>query len=262
MSIGSILEKSTYLNFEIIGVSNNSEEERTFEAMERLSGLDGRVKFFEHNIPFNYSEINNYAVSELAGGEHVILLNNDIEIISEEWIEAMLEFSQREDVGAVGAKLYYPDERIQHAGVILGLGGVAGHSHKYFPRHDRGYFFRPHIVQNLSAVTAACMMVKRRVYLEAGGMDEENLKVAFNDVDFCLRLREMGYLNVYTPYCEAYHHESLSRGKEDDPQKAERFRKEIEYMKMRHAGVLRRGDPYYNVNLTLDREDFSYGRIV
>lgn len=261
MCIGSILEKSTYSNFEIIGVSNNSEKDETYKAMERYATLDKRIKFYRHDIPFNYSEINNYAVKELCNGEHLILLNNDIEIITEDWIESLLEFSQREDVGAVGAKLYYPDNRLQHAGVIVGLGGVAGHSHKYFPADDRGYFFRPHIVQNLSAVTAACMMIKRDLYLEAGGMDEVNLEVAFNDVDLCLRLMERGYLNVYTPYCEAYHHESLSRGSEDDPEKAKRFRREIEYMKKRHARFLEKGDPYYNPHLTHDREDFSLGRI-
>jgi GT2 family glycosyltransferase len=262
MCIGSVLEKSTYGNFEIIGVSNNSEEQATFAAMERWAAADSRVRFVEHNVPFNFSEVNNFAVREHAGGEHIILLNNDIEIISGEWIESLLEFSQRDDVGAVGGQLRYPDGRLQHAGVILGIGGVAGHSHKYLSSDDNGYFSRPHIIQNVSAVTAACLMVNRALYLDAGGLDEQNLRVAFNDVDFCLRLRERGLLNVYTPYCKAVHRESISRGQEDTLTKQERFKRETRYMLERHAKALERGDPYYNPNLTLAHEDFSLsGRI-
>ncbi len=255
--IESILTKSTYKNFEIIGISNNSSNLETFKEMDRLTSMDSRVQFKEYNIPFNYSKINNYAVEKFAKGEHIILLNNDIEIISEDWIESMLEFSQRKDVGAVGAKLYYPNNTIQHAGVIIGLGGVAGHSHKHFSKDDPGYFFRSHIIQNLSGVTAACLMVKKSLYEEVNGLDEVNLKVAFNDVDFCLRLRERGYVNVYNPYVEAYHHESISRGYEDNPEKIKRFQSEIDYMKKRHKQILEKGDPYYNVNLTLDYENFS-----
>jgi GT2 family glycosyltransferase len=157
----------------------------------------------------------------------------------------------------VGGKLFYPDGRLQHAGIILGIGGVGGHSHKYFDGKDHGYFSRPHIIQNLSAVTAACCMVKRRVYQEVGGLDAENLQVAFNDVDFCLRLRERSYVNVYTPWCEAWHHESISRGYEDTGEKQERFRQEVLYMLERHGEALRYGDPYYNPNLTLEHENFS-----
>ncbi|QCT94703.1 glycosyltransferase [Caminibacter mediatlanticus TB-2] len=254
--VESILNKSTYNNFEIIGISNNSEEKETFDEMNRLENLDRRVKFYEYNIPFNYSKINNYAVNNYANGEHIVLMNNDIEIITPNWIEEMLMFSQRDDVGCVGAKLYYPDNTIQHAGVILGLGGVAGHSHKYYKREDCGYFHRACIVQNLSAVTAALMMVKKRIYEEVRGLDEENLKVAFNDVDFCLRVREKGYLNVFNPWVEAYHYESKSRGLEDTPEKIERFQKEINYMKQKYGKILLK-DPYYNPNLTLDKEDFS-----
>ena len=256
LCLGSIVEKSDYGNFEIIGVSNNSAEADTFEAMDRWTANDSRIRFVEHNVPFNFSEVNNFAVREHAAGEHVILLNNDIEIVSPEWIEALLEFSQREDVGAVGGKLMYPDGRLQHAGIILGIGGVAGHSHKYFEGNDHGYFSRPHIIQNVSAVTAACLMVKRNAYLETGGLDEENLQVAFNDVDFCLRLREQGLLNVYTPYCEAIHHESISRGYEDTPEKQQRFRQEVLFMMDRHSDALERGDPYYSPNLTLEHENF------
>ncbi|WOE69442.1 glycosyltransferase [Hydrogenimonas thermophila] len=257
MSIESVLNKSTYNNFEIIGISNNSEEKETFKEMKRLESLDKRVKFYEYNIPFNYSKINNYAVANYAKGEHIVLMNNDIEIITPNWLEEMLMYSQRDDVGVVGAKLYYPDDTIQHAGVILGIGGVAGHSHKYFTKKDVGYFARPHITQNLSALTAALFMVKKRVFEEVKGLDENNLKVAFNDVDFCLKVKEKGYLNVFTPWAEAYHHESKSRGAEDTPEKQERFKKEVEFMQNKWKDILVKGDPYYNPNLTLDREDFS-----
>jgi len=257
MCLGSILEKSTWRSFEIIGVSNNSSEPQTFAEMAAWSARDARIRFVEHNVPFNFSEINNFAVCEHAKGDHVLLLNNDIEIITPGWIESLLEFSQRPEVGVVGARLYYPDGRLQHAGAILGIGGVAGHSHKYFPGDHHGYFSRPHIVQNLSAVTAACCMFKRSVFDEVGGLDDEHLNVAFNDIDFCLRVREASYLNVYTPYCEAWHHESVSRGHETTPEKQARFSREVEYMLERHAEVLRYGDPYYNPNLTLEHENFS-----
>ena len=257
MCIESILKKSTYRNFEIIGISNNSEESGTFTEMDRLKALDARVSFFEHNVPFNFAEINNCAVRRHAKGEHILLLNNDIELISEDWIESLLEFSQRADVGVVGGKLYYPDDRIQHAGIIVGIGGIAGHSHKYIDRADHGYFSRPHLVQNMSALTGACFMVKRDIYDEVEGLDAENLKIAFNDVDFCLRIREKGYLNVFTPYCEAYHHESSSRGYEITAEQEDRFNKETEYMLHRHASLLESGDPYYNLRLTIKHEDFS-----
>ncbi len=257
MCIESILNKSTYKNFEIIGISNNSSEQETFKNMKRLKNLDNRVKFYEYNVPFNYSKINNYAVKNYSKGEYIILLNNDIEIISPNWIDNMLEHSQREKVGCVGAKLYYPNNTIQHAGVIIGLGGVAGHSHKHFTKDHRGYFFRLNLIQNLSSVTAACLMIKKSIFLKIGGLNEEKLKIAFNDVDFCLRVREKGYENIFTPYCEAYHYESISRGYEDNPEKVKRFNSEIEYAKKRHKEVLKSGDPYYNPNLTLDREDFS-----
>jgi len=255
-SIESVLNKSTYKNFEIIGISNNSEEEETFKEMKRLERLDKRVKFYEYNIPFNYSKINNYAVKKYSNGKHIVLMNNDIEIITSDWIEEMLMFSQRDEIGAVGAKLYYPDDTIQHAGVILGIGGVAGHSHKYFKKEDNGYFSRPHIVQNLSAVTGALLMIKKDIFLKVNGLDEKNLKVAFNDVDFCLKVRDMGYLNVFTPWAEAYHYESKSRGAEDTSKKRLRFAKEVEFMKNKWGEILL-NDPYYNFNLTLDREDFG-----
>ncbi len=193
----------------------------------------------------------------MAEGEHIVLLNNDIEIINVDWIECLLEHSQREEVGAVGAKLYYPDGSIQHAGVIIGIAGFAGHSHRHYPHDDPGYSNRLMCIQNISAVSGALLMVKKRLYEEMGGMDEMNLSVALNDVDFCLRLREKGYLNIFTPYCEAIHDESASRGYEEDPEKKIRFSKEIKYFQKKWGSFLDKGDPYYNPNLTLEREDFS-----
>ena len=254
--IAAILDKSSYQNFEIIGISNNSGRNETLEVMTDLQEADKRIRFYEYNIPFNYSKINNYAVA-LAGGEHIALMNNDIEIISTDWIESLLEHSQREDVGAVGGKLYYADDTIQHAGVICGIAGFAGHSHRHFNRKEAGYFNRLMCIQNVSAVTGALLMVKKRLYQDVGGLDEKNLGVGLNDVDFCLKLRERGYLNIYTPYCEAYHHESVSRGYEDTPENMARFNKEKVYFQWKWKDLLANGDPYYNPNLTLDREDFS-----
>ncbi len=257
MCVNSILEKSTYQNYEIIGVSNNSQEEATFAMMKQLEAKDKRVEFYEYNVPFNYAQINNHAVNMYAKGEHVLLLNNDIEVIAPEWIEAMLEHSQREEIGCVGAKLYYPNDTIQHAGIIIGLGGYAGHSHKMYPRDNPGYFNRLNAIQNVSAVTAACLMIKRSIYQEVDGMDEVKFKVAYNDVDFCLRVMKSGYRNLFTPYAELYHHESISRGYETTPKKLVRFQKEKAALLEGHRDILTHGDPYYNPNLTLDREDFS-----
>jgi len=254
--VKSIIEKSSYKNFEIILISNNSKDKNTFEIVDEFLEKDSRIRFYEYNVPFNYSKINNYGVS-LAKGKHVLLLNNDTEVINKDWIGAMLEHSQRSDVGAVGAKLYYPNDKIQHAGIIIGLGGVAGHSHKGIKRKGLGYFRRASIVQNMSAVTAACLMVKKELYLKLNGLNENELKIAFNDVDFCLRLRERGYLNIFTPFAELYHHESASRGYEVTSKEQKRFRREIVYIKKRHSKILNKGDPYYNPNLSLDKEDFS-----
>ena len=255
--IDSILQKSTYLNYEIIIVENNSTQKETFEYYEKIQKKDNiQVKVYETHGEFNYSAINNFGV-KYAKGEHILFLNNDIEIISNSWLEEMLMFSQREDVGAVGAKLYYPNNTIQHAGVILGIGGVAGHSHKYFDRSATGYMSRCFIQQDLSAVTAACLMMKKSVFEQVNGLDEENFKVAFNDVDLCMKIRKAGYLIVWTPYAEAYHYESISRGTEDTPEKQARFKGEAEAFMIKWKKELELGDPYYNQNLTLEREDFS-----
>jgi GT2 family glycosyltransferase len=181
-----------------------------------------------------------------------------VEVISPKWIEAMIEFAQRKDVGVVGAKLFYPNNTIQHAGVILGIGGVAGHLHKYFPRDSFGVGdgMRLITVQNFSAVTGACMMMRREVFEDAGGFDE-GFPHAFNDVELCMKIRQRGYLIVWTPYSELYHNESKSRGREDTPEKQARFRREIELFRQKWGHLLEKGDPYYNPNLILDREDFS-----
>lgn len=253
--LDSILTKSTYTHYEIIGISNNSSDTKTFDLMKEYGDSHSNITFYEYNVPFNYSKINNYGAT-LAKGEHLVLLNNDIEIISPGWIEALLEHSQRSDVGAVGAKLYYPDGIVQHGGIIVGLGGVAAHSHRFFVKDAPGYYYRLNLIQDLSAVTAACLMVEKKLYERLGGLEEE-LTVAYNDLDFCLRLRELGLLNIFTPYCEAYHYESKSRGSEDTPEKKKRLKKEMEYIWKRHPEIFKNGDPYYNPNLTLTREDFS-----
>lgn len=253
--IDSIIKKSTYKNFEIIGISNNSVDKKTFDLIKYFEKIDSRIKFYEYNVPFNYSKINNYAVT-IAKGEHLILLNNDIEIITASWIEAMLEHSQRKEVGAVGAKLYYPNGKIQHAGVLIGTHG-ASHLHKLYPKNHFGYFGKLTLIQNLSAVTAACLMVKKSIYIEVNGLDEENLKIAYNDVDFCLKIREKNYLNVFTPFAEAFHHESISRGFENTPEKIERFKKEVSYFQVRHHKIISKGDPYFNPNFDINSVDFS-----
>lgn len=253
----SITSCTTYPNYEILGINNNSKEEKTFGLMARWSYKDRRIRFLDYDVPFNYSEINNHAAS-LACGEYLILLNNDVEILTPRWIEALLEHAQREEVGAVGGKLYYPDGTIQHAGIVVGIKGFAGRSHRRFPGKSTGYFHRLMLTQNVSAVTGALMMVKKSKYLEVGGMDSINLPVSLNDVDFCLRLMEKGYWNVFTPYCEAIHAESVSRGFDTDPGKQARFEMEIGYFARRHQKILFLGDPFYNPNLSLDDEDIRY----
>lgn len=247
------IEKSSYQNYEIIIVENNSEKEETFDYYKQLKSERIKVVYWEGT--FNYSAINNFGV-RAAKGDFLILLNNDVEIITENWIEEMLSNCQRKDVGIVGAKLYYPDDTVQHAGIIIGIGGVAGNIFTGLPRKFTGYFHKASIQQDLSAVTAACMMVKRSVYEEAGGL-EEKLQVAFNDVDFCLRVRKAGYLVVFDPYVELYHYESKTRGSENTKEKVRRFQSEIEYMRSHWLELLKKGDPMYNPNLTLTKWDYS-----
>ncbi len=250
----SIFAKSTYKNYEIIIVENNSEWPETFEYYKKLEGND-KCKVVYWDKEFNYSAINNLGAKE-AKGEYLLLLNNDTEVITPEWIEEMLGYCQREDVGAVGARLYYPDDTIQHAGVILGFGGIAGHAAIGQDRYQLGYMARALTPQDVSIVTAACMMVDKKVFDEVGGLDER-LRVAFNDVDFCMKVRDKDYLVVYNPYAELYHYESKSRGQEDTPEKVARFAGEIDIFKSKWEAELKKGDPYYNPNLSLDRADYS-----
>ncbi len=253
--LSSVYEKSTYKNFEVIVVENNSTEPETFEYYDVAKEKYNNLNVITWEKGFNYSAINNFAVKQ-SQGEYVLLLNNDIEVITDDWIEQMLMFAQRCDVGAVGAKLYYDDDTIQHAGVIVGLGGVAGHSHKGFARDNPGYMARAAITQNLSACTAACLMMRKDVYDEVDGLDE-GYAVAFNDIDFCMKIRKAGYLIVFTPFAEFYHYESKSRGDEDTPEKRARFNSEVFRFQERWGTELKAGDPYYNPNLSLDSEDFA-----
>ena len=241
--VSSILQRSTYSNYEIVIVENNSTTPEIFAYYERLRQLPN-VRVVTYEGEFNYSAVNNLGVRH-ARGEHILLLNNDTEVISPDWLQEMLMFSQRRDVGAVGALLYYPDDTVQHAGVILGLGGFAGHAHVGRLRGEQGYFDRLAVAQNLSAVTAACLMLRRTVWDELQGLDE-SFAVALNDVDFCLRIRQAGYLIVWTPYAELYHYESKTRGYEDTPEKQARFQSEVERFQARHPDVLTAGDPYYS----------------
>ena len=251
--LDSIREKTSYRNYEIIIVENNSEEPEKFAFYKKIAGE--KIKIVTWEGEFNYSAINNFGVRH-ARGDYLLLLNNDVEIINGDWLTEMLSHCQRKEVGIVGAKLYYPDNTIQHAGIIIGIGGVAGSVFVGLPRAFSGYLHKASIQLDLSAVTAACMLVKRSVFEQVGGL-EEKLKVAFNDVDFCLRVREKGYLVVYDPYAELYHYESKTRGAEDTKEKIRRFQTEIEYMRSHWIGLLKKGDPYYNCNLSLTKWDYS-----
>ena len=255
----SIEQNSTYKNYEYIIVENNSTDPKTFEYYKKLEAENEKAHVVYWDGVFNYSAINNYGVS-FAKGEYLLLLNNDTEIINPDCLEELLGYCMRKDVGAVGARLYYEDDTIQHAGVVIGFGGIAGHCFVLQPRGTTGYCHRIICAQDYSAVTAACMMVKRTAFEEVGGLSEE-LQVAFNDIDFCMKLRSAGYLIVYNPYAELYHYESKSRGLEDTPEKVARFNREISIFEKRWPDILRNGDPYYNPNLTLKSQDFSLKRI-
>lgn len=252
--VESILQYSSYRNIEIIIVNNNSENPETFSYFNVLS-QDSRVKILDYPGSFNYSAINNYAVGQ-SSGEYIALVNNDIEVISSDWLETMLSQCARPEIGCVGAKLYYPDDTCQHGGVVVGYGGVAGHAHKNFQKASKGYMCRLISTQNYTAVTAACLMIKKETFLKVGGLDENNLTVAFNDIDLCLKVHALGLRNIWTPHAELYHHESVSRGSDRKGKARIRFMREIEYMKYRWNTEDFK-DPAYNVNLTLNREDFA-----
>ena len=280
--IDSVLEKTTYKNYEILVVENNSTSNEIYDYYKEIIKNEN-VRVVNYNTGkeilnieecsleytdanrievkpgFNYSAIINFGVRN-ATGEYSIQLNNDTELITPNWLELMLGFCQREDVGAVGVKLYFPDETIQHAGIVVGLGGIAGNRFKSIPKDGHGYFARESMIENLSAVTGACLMTKTKIYEEVGWMNEE-LAVAFNDVDFCLKIREKGYLVVYNPFVEFWHYESKSRGQEDSPEKIKRFQGEISTFEKRWADFLEKGDPYYNLNLSLDTEVYHIKNI-
>lgn len=252
--VNSILDKSSYTRYEIIIIENNSEQEKTFKLYDELK-TRANIKTVAWKNPFNYAAANNYAVG-YTKGEILLFLNNDTEVINTDWLECMLGLTIRKDVGAVGAKLYYPDNTIQHAGVIVGINGIAGHSHKYFTRISVGYAGRLHIVQNVSAVTGACLMMRREVFEEVKGFDEDFI-LGLNDVDLCLKIRELGYLVVWTPYSELYHYEYKTRGYNDTPAKKALYEREVGLFQEKWKDLLKRGDPYYSPNLTQEKEDFS-----
>ena len=259
--IDSILQKTTYQNYEILVVENNSTSKEIFHYYKELNEKykeakdNPRVRLLRYKGSFNYSAINNLGASR-AKGDYILLLNNDTLVITPGWIEEMLGVCQRPDTGAVGAKLIYPDGTIQHAGTVVGIGGIAGNLFVDMPASRTGYLHKASLLQDMSAVTAACMMLKKSVFDEVKGL-EEKLAVAFNDVDLCLRIREKGYLIVYDPYAELYHLESKTRGAEDSEEKVRRFQSEIEFFRTRWIDILKKGDPYYNKNLSLKKWNYS-----
>ena len=256
-AVDSIFEKATYRNFEIVICENNSTEPETFEYYKELTAAHDNVKVVTWDKPFNYSAINNFAVKH-SSGEYLLFLNNDVEVITDRFIEEMLGYCQRPDVGACGARLYYPNDKLQHCGIVVGIGGIAGHICHMEKKESGGYFGRIVKSQDVSAVTAACLMMPRKVFLEVGGFDEE-LAVAYNDVDLCLKVREKGYLVVYNAWAQLYHYESLSRGSDEEAKDAAKHARqmaEAKRLRSRWPEIFEKGDPYFNPNLDYDTSDF------
>ncbi|MFG6668729.1 glycosyltransferase family 2 protein [Halomonas sp. HNIBRBA4712] len=253
--VDALLERTDYTHFELLILDNQSTCTEALAYLKEVEARDSRVRVIHYDHPFNYSSINNYGAAQ-ARGSIIGLINNDVEPTEGTWLTEMVEQVSRPEIGCVGAKLYYPNDTVQHGGVILGLGGMAGHSHRFFQRDDDGYMGRLKVTQNLSAVTAACLLLRKSVFDEVGGLNETHLAVAYNDVDLCIKVREAGYRNLWTPYAALYHHESISRGADDTPEKRARWLKEFDYMR-RSWGPLLDSDPAYNPNLTLVHEDFS-----
>ena len=255
--VESIYARTTYPDFEILLIENNSKEEQTFRSYERMrkEHPDTLKVLTWQGKGFNYSALNNFG-ARYATGEYLLLLNNDTEVITPGWLEEMVMYAQQKRVGCVGAKLLYPDDTIQHAGVGFGIGGVAGHLHKYFPATSDGYMGRLNYVQDVYGDTAACLLIRKEIYDEVHGLDE-SYAVAFNDVDFCVRVREAGYTNVFTPFAQLYHYESKSRGMEDNPEKQKRFQGEVLRFQARWGDLLAKGDPCTNPNFDIQRGDFS-----
>ena len=253
--VDAILDRTDYTHFELLILDNQSTCHETLAYLKEVAARDSRVKVLLWDAPFNYSTINNFGAAN-AKGSIIGLINNDVEPTEGTWLTEMVEQVSRPEVGCVGAKLYYPNDTVQHGGVILGLGGLAGHAHRFFQRDDDGYMGRLKVTQNLSAVTAACLLLRKEVFDEVNGLNEQDLAVAYNDVDLCIKVREAGYRNVWTPYAALYHHESISRGADDTPEKRARWLSEYAYMR-KTWGELLDSDPAYNPNLTLVHEDFS-----
>jgi glycosyltransferase involved in cell wall biosynthesis len=253
--IESILTKTTYPNYEILVIDNGSDDPEIMAYFANIA-KHPNLRVIRDDQPFNYSAINNDAVKR-AHGTILGLINNDIEVISPNWLSEMVSLALQPGAGAIGAKLLYPNNTVQHAGVIMGIGGVADHTHKHFPRDNYGYCGRASLISNYSAVTGACLIVKKSIYNEVNGLNETDLKVAFNDVDFCLKIKEAGYRNIWTPYAELYHHESVSRGRENTATKKNRYLQEMLYMKHRWNQILL-ADPAYSPNLTIKNKDFSF----
>ncbi|MFT7529282.1 MAG: glycosyltransferase involved in cell wall biosynthesis [Gammaproteobacteria bacterium] len=253
--IQSVLSNTSYRHYEILGINNQSTSPLTYSVMQEFSEANAHVRFVDYDEPFNFSALVNFGAASCKG-EYLVLMNNDIEIITWEWIEELLCQAQTDTAGAVGGKLFYPDNTIQHAGIVVGIDDYAGHSHKRAGCNAQGFGNRLQIVQNVAAVTAAFLMVRRSIFEEVGGFNEENFPIACNDVDFCLRLLEAGYWNIFTPYAKAYHLESVSRGYEVTEAQSSRFEKEKTLFRERHTDVLEFGDPFYNPNLSLRNESF------
>jgi GT2 family glycosyltransferase len=252
--MATVSAKTEYPSFEIIIVDNASDDPATLNLLEQVSS-EPDVRVVRYDAPFNYSAINNLAAGH-ARGDLFCFLNNDIEVIDGSWLSEMVSHAIRPEIGAVGAMLLYPDNRIQHAGVLLGPGGVANHAFCGLPAEAPGYFNRARLTQNYSAVTGACMVVRKQVFNQVGGFNEQDLPIAFNDVDFCLRVRAAGYRNLWTPFARLCHHESISRGSENTPEKQKRFAREIDYMRQKWGPVLD-DDPAYSTNLALTIPPFD-----
>jgi len=249
----SIWEKTTYKNYEIIVVENNSTSDEIFQYYKEISQKG--VRLLRWKKEFNYSAINNFGAAH-AKGEFLLFLNNDVTVITPDWLTELAGLCQRKEVGAAGVKLLYPDNTIQHAGCVIGIGGIAGHMFVDMPANRTGYLHKASLLQDMSAVTAACMIMKKQVFDQVGGFTEE-LAVAFNDVDLCLKINKAGSLVVYDPYVQLYHMESKTRGAEDSKEKVRRFQTEIEYMRCHWLDILKNGDPYYNKNLSLTKWNYS-----
>jgi GT2 family glycosyltransferase len=254
--VQSVVDKTHYARYEIVIVDNGSDDPATLEYLQGLR-TDPRIRVHRDDRPFNFSALNN-AAARTCRGELLGLINNDIEVISGDWLREMVGLALRRDVGAVGARLWFADGTLQHAGVVLGIGGVAGHVHRQLPRTQPGYQGRARLTQEFSAVTAACMVLRREVFDSLGGLDETNLAVDYNDIDFCLRIRRAGYRVIWTPHAELYHHESATRGRAQSEAAQRRYQAEVAFMR-KNWGSLLEYDPAYNPNLTLRHSDFSIG---